>query len=93
MALEEIQEARLVNTRNREVTNLVKMAFAFSGFGALATGAAPIMITLALTSLYFTDEFNTASAITTMSLFQSISNSLRELPILLALLGEATICS
>lgn len=92
-AIETIQEARLRNAREREISIFFKVSYFGAGFGTIASGAAPFMTTLAFIALFFTDKFEIADAFTTMSLFQTLGMTITMLPMVMTMLSEASISS
>lgn len=68
-ALEEIQERRVFNTREREIKMLFKFAICMSFFSVIATLAAPLMTLIAFAAMLGENVFDLSSAFTTMYMF------------------------
>ena len=68
-SLEDVHHARLKNAREKEIKTLLSFNICSSAFSIVASGAAPLMTTIAFIAMTLTDKFDMANAFTTMYLF------------------------
>ncbi|CAL6025768.1 Xenobiotic-transporting_ATPase / Multidrug resistance-associated protein [Hexamita inflata] len=92
-SLEQVQQARLQNARNKEIKELFKFSICFSVFGLVASSAAPMMTAIAFVVMTFQNKFDTSSAFTIMYLFQQLANAIVMLPMLMSSLAQSLISS
>ena len=89
--LEQVQQARLQNSREKEVKTLLAFAKCFALFQIVSVGAAPLMTTIVFLIMNLINRFKISEAFTIMFLFQYLGFAIIMLPMVLTMVSEAFI--
>ena len=91
--MEDVQEARVMNIRNKEIGMIFRFGVILSGFGLVVNGAAPLMSLFGFLFFMTSSSFDAANAYTAIFVYNMLGLVFVFMPLMMSGISEARISS